>query len=117
MQGHFIDNYFNLTLKTISMMKWISDYCYKVKYVLKVDDDMFVNMQNLTDFSETRYFNKCIIGRYLMNLQFIIILLQIRDRQMGVGVTPPPPGERQRTPPPLVASRHFSGLIMFKNWI
>lgn len=62
LQGHFIDNYFNLTLKTISMMRWVSDHCHKVKYVLKVDDDMFVNMQHITDFSETRYFNKCIIG-------------------------------------------------------
>lgn len=63
LQGHFIDNYFNLTLKTISMMKWISDRCSKVKYVLKVDDDMFVNMQHITDFTETRFFNKCIIGK------------------------------------------------------
>ncbi|CAG2120226.1 unnamed protein product, partial [Medioppia subpectinata] len=47
----------------ISMMKWLTDRCSKVKYVLKVDDDMFVNMQHITDFSETRNFNKCIIGK------------------------------------------------------
>ncbi|CAG2167638.1 unnamed protein product [Oppiella nova] len=63
LQGQYLDNYFNLTLKTISMMKWLSDRCSKVKYALKVDDDMFVNMQHITDFSETRNFNKCIIGK------------------------------------------------------
>ena len=79
LQGQFIDNYFNLTLKTISMMKWISDHCYKVKYVLKVDDDMFVNMQHFIDFSETRYFNKCIIGRYLINLLLLYLKCNITD--------------------------------------
>jgi hypothetical protein len=34
-----------------------------VKFVLKVDDDMFINMQMLVDFSETRTFNKAIIGK------------------------------------------------------
>jgi hypothetical protein len=63
LQGRYIDNYFNLTLKTISMMKWISEKCNKVKYVLKVDDDMFINMQHITDFSETRTFKKVIIGK------------------------------------------------------
>jgi hypothetical protein len=63
LQGRYIDNYFNLTLKTISMMKWISEKCNKVKYVLKVDDDMFINMQHITDFSETRTFSKVIIGK------------------------------------------------------
>ncbi|XP_054152681.1 acetylgalactosaminyl-O-glycosyl-glycoprotein beta-1,3-N-acetylglucosaminyltransferase-like [Oppia nitens] len=67
LQGQYIDNYFNLTLKTISMMHWLSTRCSRVKYVLKVDDDMFVNMQHITDFTETRNFNKCIIGKLAKN--------------------------------------------------
>lgn len=63
LQGSFVDNYYNLTLKTISLMRWVNDTCNQVKYVLKVDDDMFVNMQMMVDFSETRTFNKAIIGK------------------------------------------------------
>ncbi|RWS11595.1 beta-1:3-galactosyltransferase 2-like protein [Dinothrombium tinctorium] len=63
LQAAFIDNYFNLTLKSISMMRWIAANCNKVKFVFKVDDDMFVNMQLLVDFSETRTFSKSIIGK------------------------------------------------------
>lgn len=62
LQGSFMDNYFNLTLKTITLMRWVSLNCDKVKFVLKVDDDMFVNMQLVVDFSETRTFTKSIIG-------------------------------------------------------
>lgn len=62
LQGSFIDSYYNLTLKTMSMMKWVSDNCDRVKFVLKVDDDMFMNMQILVDFTETRIFSKSIIG-------------------------------------------------------
>ncbi|KAI1280919.1 Beta-1,3-galactosyltransferase 2 [Halotydeus destructor] len=63
LQGSFIDDYYNLTLKTISLMRWVNSTCSQVKYVLKVDDDMFVNMQMMVDFSETRTFNKAIIGK------------------------------------------------------
>lgn len=63
LQGAFVDNYYNLTLKTISLMRWVNETCRDVKYVLKVDDDMFVNMQMMVDFSETRTFNKAIIGK------------------------------------------------------
>ena len=62
LQGAYIDSYYNLTLKTMSMMKWVSDNCDKVKFVLKVDDDMFINMQLLVDFCETRTFTNSIIG-------------------------------------------------------
>lgn len=62
LQGSFVDSYYNLTLKTLTMVKWVSVNCEKVKFVLKVDDDMFLNMQIVVDFSETRTFSKSIIG-------------------------------------------------------
>lgn len=61
-QGEYIDSYYNLTLKTMSMMKWVSDNCEKIKFVFKVDDDVFVNMKAIVDFSELRYFKSAIIG-------------------------------------------------------
>lgn len=63
LQGSFIDDYYNLTLKSISMLQWVNETCDAVKYVLKIDDDMFVNMQMMVDFSETRTFSKVVIGK------------------------------------------------------
>uniref|UniRef100_A0A8D8WQW6 Hexosyltransferase n=1 Tax=Cacopsylla melanoneura TaxID=428564 RepID=A0A8D8WQW6_9HEMI len=49
-QGNFIDSYDNLTLKTVSMMEWIHDYCPESYFVLKTDDDMFINVPKLLTF-------------------------------------------------------------------
>ncbi|XP_058444076.1 uncharacterized protein LOC131425854 [Malaya genurostris] len=47
-QESFIDTYNNLTLKTIMMLKWVVNNCdTKVKYIMKCDDDSFVNVPNL----------------------------------------------------------------------
>ena len=42
-QEDFIDSYRNLTYKGIMAMKWISEYCPKAKFILKVDDDIITN--------------------------------------------------------------------------
>ena len=42
-QEDFIDSYKNLTYKAIMALKWISIYCSKTKYILKVDDDIVAN--------------------------------------------------------------------------
>jgi len=49
-QETFQDTYLNLTLKTIQGIKWVSEYCSKVKYVLKVDDDVLVNSYSLLNY-------------------------------------------------------------------
>ena len=41
------DTYLNLSLKTIGMMKWASLYCNTARFIAKVDDDTFVNIDNL----------------------------------------------------------------------
>lgn len=40
--GNFIDTYRNLTLKSISVLKWMSSFCGNAKYGLKADDDVFI---------------------------------------------------------------------------
>ena len=54
-QFAFIDNYYNITLKAISILRWIDRKCSDVKYVLKCDDDVMVNIElliaNLGSFS------------------------------------------------------------------
>lgn len=52
----FLDTYHNLTLKSIAMLKWINLTCYgsnnstrssMPQYVLKTDDDVFINIDRL----------------------------------------------------------------------
>jgi len=43
-QEDFLDTYKNLSHKGVGALKWISTYCNHTAYVLKTDDDMFVNM-------------------------------------------------------------------------
>ena len=47
-RGSHIDHYYNLTLKTQMGLEWAAGYC-DFSYLLKVDDDVFVNPYNLLD--------------------------------------------------------------------
>lgn len=47
--GDFLDTYKNLTLKAVAAVAWMSNYCGNVKYILKTDDDIFVNLFSLID--------------------------------------------------------------------
>ncbi|MCI4377817.1 hypothetical protein PGIGA_G00208010 [Pangasianodon gigas] len=46
-QQDYIDSYYNLTIKTLMGMHWVSRYCPTAKYVMKADSDMFVNTEYL----------------------------------------------------------------------
>ena len=46
-QEDFIDSYRNLTYKAIMGLKWISNNCRHAQFILKTDDDIFVNIYNL----------------------------------------------------------------------
>ncbi|KAH7981154.1 hypothetical protein HPB49_022088 [Dermacentor silvarum] len=47
-QADFRDTYRNLTLKSVFLLKWAFMYCSRARFLLKTDDDVFVNMENLT---------------------------------------------------------------------
>jgi hypothetical protein len=46
-KGDFIDTYANLTLKVLMGFKWAITNCAHARYVMKTDDDMYVNIPNL----------------------------------------------------------------------
>ena len=46
-QEDFIDSYRNLTYKAIEGLKWISHHCAHARFILKTDDDIFVNIFTL----------------------------------------------------------------------
>lgn len=47
LQEDFVDSYNNLTLKTMMAFRWASTFCQKAEFVMKTDDDMFVNINGL----------------------------------------------------------------------
>ncbi|XP_054166012.1 beta-1,3-galactosyltransferase 1-like [Oppia nitens] len=56
-QFPFHESYYNLTLKAIAILRWICKNCPKHQLILKVDDDVVVNieilLQNLNKFDKT----------------------------------------------------------------
>ena len=46
--GRFPESYTNLCVKTLMGMQWASSFCTNAKYVFKTDDDILLNIQNLT---------------------------------------------------------------------
>ncbi|KAJ8706957.1 hypothetical protein PYW08_011091 [Mythimna loreyi] len=54
-QEGFVDSYNNLTLKSIMMLKWITNNCKdSVRYLMKTDDDMYINMPHLMENLKNR---------------------------------------------------------------
>jgi len=49
-QMNFLDDYNNLTLKSIVLLHWLSISCPKISYILKCDDDVYVNVPNFSTF-------------------------------------------------------------------
>ena len=51
-------------------LKWMSIFCPKAKYVLKTDDDIFVNIPLLIEAleKETKNFSSQISGTNLLNI-------------------------------------------------
>lgn len=43
-QGNFIDSYKNLTYKHLTGFKWITKFCNKATFVMKSDDDAFIDI-------------------------------------------------------------------------
>ncbi|XP_063302437.1 beta-1,3-galactosyltransferase 2-like [Pelobates fuscus] len=46
-QQDFLDTYYNLTLKTLMGVEWVAKFCSIASYVVKIDTDMFLNVEYL----------------------------------------------------------------------
>ena len=66
-QGSFTETYHNLAYKHVMSLKWSIQLqtCVKVKAVIKVDDDVFINMYQLDRFMRDTYVKDSSRGKYL----------------------------------------------------
>ncbi|XP_066985454.1 beta-1,3-galactosyltransferase 4-like [Macrobrachium rosenbergii] len=54
-QGNFKEHYRNLTYKHVMGLQWATRYCPTAKYVIKMDDDIVVDLYQFRDRLRTRY--------------------------------------------------------------
>lgn len=67
-QENFYDSYNNLTIKSIIMLKWLLNNCNRGKFLMKTDDDMFVNLPLLVKLLKTKSNNDgVLIGSLICN--------------------------------------------------
>lgn len=46
-QSNFLDSYHNLTIKTMMMLEWLKANCNESTFVMKIDSDMLLHVENL----------------------------------------------------------------------
>jgi hypothetical protein len=46
-QVDMLDTYMNLTLKSVALLHWSFHFCSGARFILKCDDDIYINMRNL----------------------------------------------------------------------
>ena len=55
-QGNFLDSYKNLTYKTVMGHMWVSRFCRQAQFVMKTDDDIYLDLYGLYTTAR-RYIN------------------------------------------------------------
>jgi len=48
-QVNMVDQYRNLTLKVVALFNWMNENCPHARYLLKCDDDVYVNVHTLVN--------------------------------------------------------------------
>ena len=61
-QFDFMDAYYNLTIKSMMALKWAQTYCPQAKFILKVDDDVVINIAALGDNLRNHSDDHTIVG-------------------------------------------------------
>lgn len=57
-QGDYLDTPGNLTMKGMHALQWINNNCMQAKYIIKADDDMFINTFHLIEYGVSTMFKE-----------------------------------------------------------
>ena len=60
-QGDFLDTYRNLSYKNIMGKLWVSQFCEQAKFVVKTDDDQYVDLYEVV----------VLTGRYSESVEYV----------------------------------------------
>lgn len=72
-QGNFQESYRNLTFKHVMGHKWVTEHCSAVKYVIKMDDDIVINMYKLLPmFNELKLPSENVLAGYVLKNMKVI---------------------------------------------
>lgn len=85
-QGDFLDDYRNLLYKLFAGWRWITKNCSEARYILKIDEDVYPNLDNLGSFL-TRFekFKKNVVYNSIMGIVFEDYpVIRIRDSKYYV---------------------------------
>lgn len=65
----FLDTPFNATLKSVMMLKYANHNCQGMQFLMKTDDDVFINVANLDRFvhNPTRIRPNLLVGKLMPN--------------------------------------------------
>lgn len=76
-QEDFVDSYRNLTYKGIMGLKWVASHCQHAKFLLKSDDDIFINV-----FSLVTHLQRVLVQRRNAVRQLLLCLVWYRMKVM-----------------------------------
>jgi len=66
-QESFIDSYANLSVKSLMLLKWFTRNCDNTQYLLKTDDDMYINLVKLYDIVQANKKPNLLLGSLICN--------------------------------------------------
>lgn len=85
-QGSFLDTYKNLTHKSVLVLRWISENCLNVNSVIKIDDDVFLNVP-LTYHATMQVVEGCILCDVQMKGDFTTNTVHRYNSKWTVSIT------------------------------
>ncbi|XP_074656578.1 beta-1,3-galactosyltransferase 5-like isoform X2 [Tubulanus polymorphus] len=65
-QMNMVEMYYRLTMKSGAMVKWVNEFCRHVKYVIKIDDDMYLDAGQYTSALDARAGHNAYLLCYLV---------------------------------------------------
>ncbi|XP_073980728.1 beta-1,3-galactosyltransferase 5 [Rhodnius prolixus] len=65
-QGNFLEDYKNLTYKHVMGLKWATTKCYNLKYIIKMDDDILVDLYDLNNIITKKHLKETELAGYLL---------------------------------------------------
>ena len=64
-QADFVDSYKNLTIKNVLGLHWVHKFCNKSHFIVKTDDDVFINVFKLVRFLQMLQSSSSLLTNFL----------------------------------------------------